>query len=97
MEIFFSIIAGIFAIIASVFGVRNRLGNRNDRSASTRGGSNLRDERSRYNDTLSDYQELERNKERIRELDRRDDDCIKECNDIKQRIRKGEQETDSAE
>ena len=92
MEIFFSIIAGIFAIIASVFGVSNRI--KNSRLG-TRGG--IRDERGRYTDLVSDNKRLERDKERVEELDARDADKLKECSRIGERIRKREQEADTTE
>ena len=92
MEILFSIIAGIFAIIASIFGARNRI--RNSRLG-TRGG--IRNDRSRYNDLVSDYKRSERNKERIQELDKRDADKLKECARIGERIRKREQKADISE
>lgn len=92
MEIFFSIIAGIFAIIASVFGVRNRIN-----SARPGAGSGIRNDRSRYNDLVSDNKRLERDKERIQELDARDDENIRRCSRIGERIRKREQEADATE
>lgn len=88
MEIFFSIIAGIFAIIASVFGVRNRIN-----STRTGAGSGIRNDRSRYNDIVSNCDRLERDKDRVQELDDRDDGNIERCKDISSRIRKREQET----
>lgn len=92
MEIFFSIIAGIFAIAAGVFGVRNRI-----KSSRTRTGSDIRDERGRYTDLVSDNKRLERDKERVEELDARNADKLKECSRIGERIRKREQETDTTE
>ena len=92
MEIFFSIIAGIFAIAASVFGIRNRI--KNSRLG-TRG--DIRDDGGRYNDLVSDHQRLERDKERVEELDARDADKLRECSRIGERIRKREQETDITE
>ena len=92
MEIFFSIIAGIFAIIASVFGVRNRI---HGTKLGTR--DNIRDDRGRYNDLVSDNKRLERDKERVEELDARDADKLRECSRIGERIRKREQETDTTE
>ena len=89
MEIFFSIIAGIFAILAGVFGTRNRI--KNSRIG-TRGG--IRDERRRYTDLVSNNKRLERDKERVEELDKRDDENIERCNDIVGRIRKREQKVD---
>ena len=92
MEIFFSIIAGIFAIAASVFGIRNRI--KNSRLG-TRG--DIRDDRGRYNDIISDNKRLERDKERVEELDARDADKLKECSRISERIRKREQEANVTE
>lgn len=92
MEIFFSIIAGIFAIIASVFGVSNRI--KNSRPGTR---SDIRDERGRYTDLVSDNKRLERDKERVEELDARDADKLKECSRIGERIRKREQEADTTE
>ena len=92
MEIFFSIIAGIFAIIASVFGVSNRI--RNSRPGA---GSGIRNDRPRYNDLVSDNKRLERDKERVEELDARDADKLRECARIGERIRKREQEADTTE
>ena len=88
MEIFFSIIAGIFAIAASVFGVRNRI--KNSRLGTRR---DIRDEGSRHNGLVSNCDRLERDKDRIQELDNRDDGNIERCKDISSRIRKREQET----
>ena len=86
MEIFFSIIAGIFAIAASVCGVRNRiknsrLGTRND----------IRNSRERLDDIVHNHKQLEREKERVEELDARDTDKLRECSRIGERIRKREQ------
>ena len=92
MEIFFSIIAGIFAIAASVFGIRNRI--KNSRLGA---GSRIHNDRSRYTDLVSDNKRLERDKDRIQELDNRDDGNIERCKDIGGRIRKREQETDITE
>ena len=92
MEIFFSIIAGIFAILASVFGVRNRI---HGTRLGTRGG--IRDDRSRYNDLVSDNKRLERDKERVEELDARGADKLRECSRIGERIQKREQEADIRE
>ena len=89
MEILFSIIAGIFAILASVFGVRNRI--RNSGLGTSR---RVCDDRSRYNDLVSDYKRLERDKGRVEELDARDADKLKECSRIGKRIRKREQKAD---
>ena len=92
MEIFFSIIAGIFAIAASVFGVKNRI--KNSRLGTRR---DIRDDRSRYTDIVSDHQRLERDKGRVEELDARGADKLRECSRIGERIRKREQETDVRE
>ena len=92
MEILFSIIAGIFAILASIFGVRNRIN-----GTRTGAGSGIRNDRSRYNDIVSDHKRLERDKDRIRELDERGDENIKRCKDIVSRIRKREQKADISE
>ena len=92
MEIFFSIIAGIFAIAAGVFGVKNRIKN-----SRTGAGSGIRNDRSRYNDLVSDNKQLERDKERVEELDDRDDENIRRCSRIGERIRKREQKADATE
>ena len=86
MEVFFSIIAGIFAIAASVFGVRNRI--KNSRLG-TRG--DIRNSRERLDDIVSDNKRLERDKGRVEELDARDTDKLRECSRIGERIRKREQ------
>ena len=85
MEILFSIGAAIFAVLAGIFGVKNRTGNSKFR---TRGG--IHNERSRYTDILSDNKRLERVRERISELGERDDDDIKRVKEIGARIRKRE-------
>ena len=92
MEIFFSIIAGIFAIAASVFGVRNRI---NSTKSRARGG--IRNSRERLDDLVSNHKRLERDKERVEELDKRDDENIRRCKDIGERIRRREQEADVRE
>ena len=92
MEIFFSIIAGIFAIAASVFGVKNRI--KNSRLG-TRG--DIRNSRERLDNIVSDNKRLERDKERVEELDARDADKLRECSRIGERIRKREQETNFTE
>lgn len=89
MEIFFSIIAGIFAIAASVFGVRNRI---NNSRLGTR--SDIRNSRTGLNDLVSDNKRLERDKERVEELDAKGADKLRECSRIGERIRKREQEAD---
>ena len=90
MEIFFSIIAGIFAIAASVFGVRNRI-----RNTKLGDGSDIRNSRERLDNIIHNHQQLERDKERVEELDKRDADKLKECSRIGERIRKKEPETDT--
>ena len=92
MEILFSILCAIFAVLASVFGVRNRI-----RNSRTGAGSGIRNDRSRYNDLVSDNKRLERDTERVGELDKRGDENIKRCKDIVSRIRKREQKADISE
>ena len=92
MEVFFSIIAGIFAILAGIFGVRNRI---HGTRPGTRGG--ICNDRTRLNDLVSDYKRLERNKERVEELDARDAEKLNRCSRIGERIRKREQETTTSE
>ena len=89
MEILFGIFAAIFSIITVVFGVRNRI-------HGTRPGtrSDIRNSRARLNDLVSDNKRLERDKERVEELDARDADKLKECARIGERIRKREQKAD---
>ena len=88
-EILFSIGAAIFAIFAAIFGVRNRI--RNSRTGT---GSGIRSSRARLNDLVSDHKRLERDKRRVEELDKRDDENIERCKDIVSRIRKREQKAD---
>ena len=92
MEIFFSIIAGIFAIAASVFGVRNRI-----RNTKLGDGSYIRNSRERLNNIIHNHQRLERDKDKLQELDNRDDGNIERCKDISSRIRKREQEATTSE
>ena len=92
MEIFFSIIAGIFAIAASVFGVRNRI-----RNTKLGDGSDIRNSRERLDNIIHNHQRLERDKDKLQELDNRDDENIERCKDISSRIRKREQETTTSE
>ena len=92
MEIFFSIIAGIFAIAASVFGAKNRI--KNSRLGTRR---DIRNSRERLDNIIHNHQRLEQDKDRIQELDNRDDGNIERCKDISSRIRKREQEADSTE
>ena len=92
MEILFSILCTIFAVLASVFGVRNRIKNS---GIGTNGG--IRNDRSRYNDLVSDHKRLERDKDGISELDKRDVSNLRRCSEIGKRIRKREQETTTSE
>lgn len=92
MEILFSILCAIFASIAAIFGVRNRI---NGTKLGTR--SDIRDDRSRYNDLVSDYKRSERDKDRISELDKRDVSDLRRCSEIGKRIRKREQKADISE
>ena len=92
MEILFSIIAGIFAVLASVFGVRNRI--KNSRLGTR---SDIRNSGSRLDNIIHNNKRLERDKDRIRELDKRGDENIKRCKDIVSRIRKREQKADISE
>ena len=92
MEIFFSIIAGIFAIAASVFGVRNRI-----RNTKLGYGRDIRNSRERLDNIIHNHQRLEQDKDRIQELDKRDDGNIERCKDISSRIRKREQEATTSE
>lgn len=85
MEILFAIFAAIFSIITVVFGVRNRI---NGTKSRTR--SNIRDEWSRHNGLVSNCDRLERDKERVEELDARDADKLRECSRIGERIRRKE-------
>ena len=88
-EILFSIGAAIFAIFAAIFGVRRstRLG--------TRGG--IRNSGTGLNDLVSDHKQLERDKDRISELDKRDVSDLRRCSEIGKRIRKREQKADISE
>ena len=92
MEIFFSVIAGIFAIIAAVFGVRNRIHGTRPGT-----GSDIRNSRARLDNIVHNNKRLERDKGRVEELDARDADKLRECSRIGERIRKREQETDVRE
>ena len=92
MEILFGIFAAIFSIIAVVFGVRNRI-----HGTKLGTGSDIRNSRARLNDLVSDHQRLERDKDRIQELDARDAEKLAECSRIGERIRKREQETNVTE
>lgn len=88
-EVLCCIGAAIFSILAVVFGVR--------RSTRTGTRNGIRNDGRRYNDLVSDNKRLERDKDRISELDKRDDGNIRKCNDIIRRVRKREQETDITE
>lgn len=88
-EILFSIGAAIFAIFAAICGVR--------RSTRTGAGSGIRNDRSRYNDLVSDNKRLGRDKDRIQELDKRDVSNLRRCSEIGKRIRKREQKADISE
>ena len=92
MEVFFSIIAGIFAIIASVFGVRNRI-----HGTKLGTGSDIRNSRARLNDLVSDNKRLKRDKGSVEALDDRDVYNLRECSRIGERIRKREQEAGTTE
>ena len=83
MEILFSILCTIFAVLASVFGVRNRI---NGTKLGTNG--RVRDDRSRYNDIVSDHS-------RLKKFEERDNENIRACGDILKRIRKREPEVDN--
>lgn len=89
MEIFFSIIAGVFVVLAGVFGVKNRI--KNSRLG-TRG--DIRNSRKRLDNIIHNYKRTERDKERVEELDARDAANIERCNDISSRIRKREQKVE---
>ena len=89
MEILFGILCAIFAVLASVFGARNRI--RNSRTGT---GGGIRNSRERLNNIIRNHKRLERNKDRISELDKRDDGNIERCKDIVSRIRKREQKAD---
>ena len=87
-EILFSIIAGIFAILAAICGVRNI---RNTRLGD---GSDIRNSRKRLDNIIHNHQQLERDKDRIQELDARDAANIERCSRISSRIRKREQKVE---
>ena len=92
MEVLFGIFAAIFSIITVVFGVRNRING--TKSRTNRG---IHNEGSRYNGLVSNCDRLDREKERVEELDKRDDENIGRCKDIVGRIRKREPETTTSE
>lgn len=85
MEVFFSILAGIFAIVSCVFGVKRRI-----HSSSSRTGSNLRNSGTRSDDLVRRVEQLE-------QLEQRATDSIERVNSIKQRIRKREQPASTTE
>ena len=86
MEILFSILCAIFAGIFAVLGVR--------RSSKLGTGGGIRNSRERLDNIIHNHKRLERNKDRISELDKRDADKLKECSRIGKRIRKREQKAD---
>jgi len=92
MEILFSILCAIFAVLASVFGVRNRIKN-----SGIGAGSGIRNSRERLDNIIHNYKRTERDKERVEELDARGTDKLRECSRIGERIRKREQEADIRE
>lgn len=92
MEILFSIIAGIFAILAGVFGTRNRI-----RNSRTGAGSYIRNSRARLDNIIHNHKRLGRDKDRIQELDDRDVSNLRRCSEIGKRIRKREQKTTTSE
>lgn len=92
MEVLFGIFTAIFSIITVVFGVRNRI--KNSRLGD---GSDIRNSRERLDNIIHNHQRLEQDKDRIQELDDRDDGNIERCKDISSRIRKREQEADTTE
>ena len=91
-EILCCIGAAIFAVLAAIFGARNRI--KNSRIG-TRG--DIRNSRERLDNIIHNYKRTERDKDRIQELDKRDDENIERCNDIGERIRKREQKADIRE
>ena len=92
MEILFSILCAIFAVLAGVFGVRNRIKNS---GIGTRGG--IRNSRARLDNIIHNYKRTERDKRRVEELDARGADKLRECSRIGERIRKREQKADTTE
>ena len=92
MEILFGILCAIFAVLASVFGARNRI--RNSRLG-TRSG--IRNSRERLDNIIHNHKRIERDKRRVEELDKRDAGNIERCKDIVSRIRKREQKADISE
>ena len=92
MEILFSILCAIFAVLAAIFGVRNRINN-----SGIGTGRGIRNSRERLDNIISDHKRLKRDKDSMEELDKRDDENIERCNDIVGRIRKREQKVDVSE
>ena len=92
MEILFSILCAIFAVLASVFGAKGRI--RNTRIGG-RGG--IRNSRARLDNIIHNYKRTERDKERVEELDKRDVSDLRRCSEIGERIRKREQKVDTTE
>ena len=88
MEILFGIFAAIFSVIAVVCGVKNRI--HGTRPGASRG---IYNDRARLDNIVHNNKRLERDKERVEELDARDADKLRECSRISSRIRKREQET----
>ena len=92
MEILFSILCAIFAVLAGVFGTRNRI--HGTRIGARRG---IRNSGARLDDLISDHKRLGRDKKRMEELDKRDAENIERCSRIGERIRKREPEADVSE
>ena len=84
-EILCCIGAAIFAIFAAVFSVKRRI-----HGTKSGTGSGIRNSRARLNDLVSDHKLLRQDKDRISELDKRDDENLKRCRDIAKRIRRRE-------
>lgn len=92
MEILFIILCAIFGIIISALGVKRNIRNT---KLGTRGS--IRNSRTGLNDLVSDHKRLERDKDRIQELDERDVSDLRRCSEIGKRIRKREQKADISE
>lgn len=97
MEILFSFIAILFSILTAVFSVKSRLRNRDDRSTKPDTNRGICSDRTGCDDVVSDSERLERDKDEIQELDERDAANIEQCQDIANRIREKEPETNAAE
>ena len=91
-EILCCIGAAIFAVLAAIFGVRNRI--KNSRIGT---GGGIRNSRERLDNIIHNYKRTERDKERVEELDARGADKLRECSKIGERIRKREQKADIRE